>query len=355
MKTVIITSIGTANPGTAKVMADSFGISHELFLKLLYNAPAVFLDKIEDAVAEKTAGLLTRLGLEITCQDAGEPLPEKAEPLDVAVYVNNPMELTKVAGQLAVFIGCKESEALQLLLNEPSVVLGGVSLATAKALQSRLSAEVITSNPRADHYTIEVVSIEPLLLNQFAASLKTMGLAYDSTKTKMISDLTYRQAQDIWNKYSHVAKLLIYNQSYRRYNIELNGFNPEDPEQITFLTTQVGMPADILEEVHANLPVLLDESVSINTMLARLEEYTRAGLRCAAVPLPFGKYKLSVNNIMDKKRVQEIVSQFYKDTVITDAAQEWTAPQPLNNVLNRYLQKQLELIGCEVEYQYTEA
>lgn len=355
MKTVIIQSIGTANPGTAKVMADSFGISHELFLKLLYNAPAVFLDKIEDAVAEKTADLLRRLGLEITCQEAGGPLPEKSEPLDVAVYVNNPMELTKVAGQLAVFIGCKESEALQLLLNEPSVVLGGVSLATAKALQSRLSAEVITSNPRADHYTMEVVSIEPLLLNQFTASLKNMGIAFDSTNTKMIADLTYRQAQDIWNKYNHVAQLLIYNQSYRRYNIELNGFNPEDPEQTAFLTNQVGMPADILEEVHANLPVLLDESVSINAMLTLLEEYTRAGLRCAAVPLPFGKYKLSVNNIMDKKRVQEIVSQFYKDTVISDSTQEWTAPQPLNNVLNRYLQKQLELIGCEVEYQYTEA
>jgi hypothetical protein len=355
VKTVIIQSIGTANPGTAKVMADSFGISHELFLKLLYNAPAVFLDKIEDAVADKTADLLRRLGLEITCQDADEPQPEKAEPLDVAVYVNNPLELTKVAGQLAVFIGCKESEALQLLLNEPSVVLGGVSLATAKALQSRLSAEVITSNPRADHYTLEVLSIEPLLLNQFTASLKNMGLAFDSANSKMISDLTYRQAQDIWNKYTHVAQLQIYNQSYRRYNIELNGFNPEDAEQTAFLISQVGMPAEILEEVHSNLPVLLDESVSINTMLARLEAYNRAGLRCAAVPLPFGKYKLSVNNIVDKKQVQEIVSQFYKDTVIPNAAEEWTAPQPLNNVLNRYLQKQLEFIGCDVEHQYTEA
>lgn len=355
MKTVIIQSIGTANPGTAKVMADSFGISHELFLKLLYNAPAVFLDKIEDPVAEKTADLLRRLGLEITCQETGEPLPEKGEPLDVAVYVNNPMELTKVAGELSVFIGCKESEALQLLLNEPSVVLGGVSLATAKALQSRISAEVITSNPRADHYTIEVVSIEPVMLNQFTASLKNMGFVFDSTKTKMIADLTYRQAQDIWNKYNHVARLLIYNQSYRRYNIELNGFDPEDAAQTTFLINEIGMPAEILNEVHANLPVLLDESVSINTMLTRLEEYTQAGLRCAAVPLPFGKYKLSVNNITDKKRVQEIVSQFYKDTVIPGSAQEWTAPQPLNNVLNRYLQKQLELIGCEVEHQYMEA
>ena len=63
MKTVIIQSVGTANPGTAKVMADAFGINHELFVKLLYNAPAVFLENVEDEVAEKTAGLLSKLGL----------------------------------------------------------------------------------------------------------------------------------------------------------------------------------------------------------------------------------------------------------------------------------------------------
>lgn len=336
-------------------MADAFGINHELFVKLLYNAPAVFLENAEDAVAEKTAGLLAKLGLEITCQDAGGPLPERGELLDVAVYVTNPMELTKVAGQLATFIGCKESEALQLLLNEPSVVLGGVSLATAKVLQSRLSAEVVTSNPKTDHYTIEVLSAEPLLLNQLTLSLKGMGIVFDSSKTKMIPDLIYAQAQEIWNRYHHAAQLQIYNQSYRRYHIQLNEFNLNDEQQKAFLIEQVGMPPEILEEVHANLPVLLDEAVSINTILAKLEEYARAGLRCEAIPLPFGKYKLSVNNITDKKRVQEIVSQFYKGTVLSDAAREWTAPVPLNNVLNRYLKKQLELVGCEVEQQYAEA
>lgn len=339
----------------AKAMADAFGINHELFVKLLYNAPAVFLESAEDEVAEKTTALLAKLGLEVTCQDAGAPLPEKSEALDVAVYVTDPMNLTKVAGQLATFIGCKESEALQLLLNEPSVVLGGVSFATAKVLQSRLSAEVVASNPKTDHYTIEVGTIEPLLLTQFTTSLRNMNIEFNDGKTKLIPDLSHAQAQEIWNKYHHVAQLKIYNQSYRRYEIQLSGFSLQDEKQRTFLTEQIGMPAEILEEVHANLPVVLDEAVSANTMLMRLEEYKNAGLRCTATPLPFGKYKIAVNNITDKKRVQEIVSQFYKGTVLPDSSSEWTAPLPLNNVLNRYLKKQLELIGCEVEEQYSEA
>lgn len=336
-------------------MADAFGINHELFVKLLYNAPAVFLENAEDAMAEKTADLLSRLGLEITCQDSGQPLPERSEPLDVAVYVTDPMQLTNVASQLATFIGCKESEALQLLLNEPSVVLGGVSFATAKVLQSRLSAEVVTSNPRTDHYTIEIGNAEPLILSQVNASLKTMGIASDAGTSKIISDLPYAQAQELWAKYHHIAQLQIYNQSYRRYNIQLNGFDLHNEQQTAFLTGQIGMPQDILEDVHANLPVLLDETVSINTMLEKLEAYSAAGLRCEAIALPFGKYKLAVNNITDKKRVQEIVSQFYKGTVLPDSAKQWTAPLPLNSVLNRYLKKQLEVLGCEVEHQYAEA
>lgn len=355
MKTVIIQSVGTANPGTAKAMADAFGINHELFIRLLYNAPAVFLENAEEPVAQKTADLLAQLGLEVVCQDAGEPLPAKSEPLDIAVYVDNPMALTKVAGQLALFIGCKESEALQLLLNEPSVVLGGVSLATAKVLQSRLSAEVVTSNPKTDLYTIEVSTAEPLILSQLNTSLKNMGVEYDSNKSKMISDLTYQQTQEIWNKYHHAAQLQIYNQSYRRYQIQLNAFDLNNEEQKNFLVSEIGMPVEILQEVHDNLPVIIDESVSINSMLANLEVYKQAGLICEAIPLPFGKYKLAVSNITDKKRVEEIVSQFYKDTVLPGSVQKWTAPQPLNNVLNRYLEKQLELLGCEVEHQYAEA
>lgn len=353
MKTVIIQSVGTANPGIAKAMADAFEINHELFVRLLYNTPSVFLENADDAVAERTTNLLVQLGLEVLCQDAGDPLPEKSEPLDIAVYVTNPMELTKVAGQLAGFIGCKESEALQLLLNEPSVVLGGVSLATAKSLQSRISAEVIVSNPKTDQYTIEITSTDPLLVNQFFTSVKNMGIPHEQKQGRMIPDLSFTQAQELWNKYHNAAKLQIYNQSYRRYQLQLNQFDLEDEVQKNMLTQEVGMPAEILEGIHQHLPVLLDESLNSNDMLSKLEAYTKAGLRCEAIPVPFGKYKIAVNNITDKKRAQEIVSQFYQGAVLSENA--WTAPMPLNSVLNRYLEKQLESLGCEIEHQYSEA
>lgn len=336
-------------------MSDAFGINHELLVKMLYNTPSVFLANAEDEVAEKTARLLTQLGLDVSCQDVNDPLPQRSEPVDVAVYVTNPLDLTKVAGQLAAFIGCKESEALQLLLNEPSVVLGGVSIATAKSLQSRLSAEVIASNPRTDLYTIEMVTTDTLVVSQVLGTLRNMGIQHDIRQGRMISGLTYEKAQELWNKYHNIAQLHIYNQSYKRYQVQLSHFDLQNEEQTAFLTQQVGIPAEALEDIHANLPVLLDESLNAQEMLARLEAYTNAGLRCEALAIPFGKYKITIHNISDSKRVQEIVSPFYKGTVLPENTKEWTAPLPLNSVLNRYLEKQLELMGCEVEHQYSEA
>jgi hypothetical protein len=143
MKTILIKSIGTANPSVSKILADAFQINHELLARLLYNAPAVFLEQADGAIANKALEILTQLGLEVELLGAGAELPKRSEPLDVAVYVKDPLKMMVVAKQFGEFMGIAENDAMQLLLNEPSVVLGGVSLATAEVLQNRLDAEVM--------------------------------------------------------------------------------------------------------------------------------------------------------------------------------------------------------------------
>ena len=66
--TLIIKSIGTANPGIARVIAEAFQINHDLLIKQLYNAPAVFLENAELEIVEKAAALLA---------DHPQPPPEE--------------------------------------------------------------------------------------------------------------------------------------------------------------------------------------------------------------------------------------------------------------------------------------
>ncbi len=351
MKTVIIQSIGNANPGVSKLLADAFGIDQKILAGMLYCAPAVFLKDADIALAQKAETLLTQLGLEVTVQDSTQPLPMKPEIVDIAVYINDPLKLMKVSGQLSDFIGITETEALRLLLNEPAVVLGGVSIATACTLQKRLDAEVIATNPKKDCYCIDVVSKQKSFLNNFNAVLNQVGVQYN-TEVRLAENLDYEQARQIWTRFPNSEDFVIYNKSFQRHQIHLVDFDLRNEVSKHFLTLQVGMPADLLHTIHQNLPVILDESVSVNTSERKLKKYSEAGLICEAKVIPFGKYKITIMNIRDNEQVKQILKQFFEDVEIMEGTQKWTSPLPLNSILNRYLERQLELIGCEVENEY---
>ena len=351
MKTILIKSIGTANPNVSKILAEAFQINHEMLARLLYNAPAVFLEQADEAIANKALEILTQLGLEVELLEANAELPKKSEPLDLAVYVKDPLKMMVVAQQLSEFMGIAENDAMQLLLNEPSVVLGGVSLATAEVLKNRLDAEVIASNPKTDLYTIEITSDKSDFLTNFNAALKQVGIQPEKLQ-KQIENVSYEQTQALWKRFPNSKEFLIYNQSYQRHQIILEDFDLYKDEVKSFLTQTIGMPNEILADIHQNLPVVLDESVNHIERDQKLEQYQQNGLQCESKAIPFGKYKITVKNIQNQEKVAQVLTQFYKDAVIKNNTEKWTAPAPMCTILNRYLEKQLEFMGCEVEQEY---
>ena len=348
-KNLIIHSIGSANPNIAKVIADTFDINHKLFTIQLYNAPMLFLENAEEEIADKAAFLLTQLGLEVVVQDEGKPLLSKSEPVDIAVHIANPLCLTKVSRQLAKFISCKENEALSLLLKEPSVVLGNVSIATAKVLQKRLDAEVIASTPKNDLYTIELLGDDSFRKEIFISLINKDKYIKNN---KWITDLPYTNAIEIWNRYHQSQKLNLYNQSFQRFEILLENFDINNESQTDFLVNRVGMPKETLPTILENLPVIIEESLNRSDSTVKMDEFSKAGLGCSKNAIPFGKYKIEVNNIKDSKKFVEIVSQFYSDLKYEKDSDSWIAPKPIDGILNRYLEKQLEYLGCDVNHQY---
>lgn len=244
---------------------------------------------------------------------------------------------------------------MNLLLNEPSVVLGNVSMATAETLQKRLDAEVIASSPKNDCYTIKLLLKDDRMNNEIVLSLRNAGYSGEINNDSLVTDLTYKQAHSIWNRYHKTNAIALYNQSYQRDKIILEDFDKDDTVQTDFLINEIGMPQDALEVIHQNLPVVLDESLNQVDVNEKLKLYEASGLTCAKNKIPFGKYKIEVNNINDPKKFEEIVSQFYKDIEIEKDIARWTAPLPLDSILNRFLEKQLEYIGCEVTHQYEAA
>ena len=352
MKRIIILSVGTATPKVIKAISEAFEINQELLFKILYNAPAVFLDNADEALAEKASTILTELGLEVLIQNTDEQKPLPTESLDIAVHIKNPVHLNTVNKQLSEFLGCSEKESLKLLLQEPSVVLGGVSMATAESLQKRIDAEVIASNPKTDLYTIEFTAESENERLKLINLIKNKEISIPEGETKWVRNLNYNQMNQFLTRYRSQNDVKIYNQSYSRFRILLENFDPVNKSTIQFLVNEIGMPEELITEIHANLPVLLDESVNLGMLKEKLALYKQAGLTCSEEQIPFGKYVLSVSNITNSEKAREILSKFYEDVHCDKITDVWKAPTPLGGTLSRLLEKQLEYIGCEIEYEY---
>jgi hypothetical protein len=352
VKRIIILSVGTATPKVIKALSEAFEINQELLFKILYNAPAVFLDQANEAMAEKAFTILTELGLEVLIQNADEKAPSPSESLDIAVHINDPVKLNTVNKQLSEFLGCTESESLQLLLSEPSVVLGGVSMATAESLQKRIDAEVIASNPKMDLYTIEFTAESESDRLKLINLIRNKEITIPEGETKWVRNLTYQQMNQFLTRYRSQHEVKIYNQSYSRFRILLNNFDSANASTVQFLINEIGMPEEIIAEIHANLPVLLDESINYGILEERLTLYKQAGLDCSEEKIPFGRYAITVSNITDSEKAREILSKFYKNVDFDKTTDVWKAPMPLGGTLSRLLEKQLEYIGCEIEYEY---
>lgn len=351
MKTVIIHSIGNAKPSVAKVLAEVLGVSPDLVVKLLYCTPSVLFHKVKETLATNTCNLLSQLGLEVSMQEATDPLPETPELLDVALYIHQPEMLPIIAKQLADFLGSDEKVAMNLLLNEPSIVLGGVSAATANALSKRIDAEVMCSNPKKDLYTLKIVTNDERDVQQIIAQLKAENIDYKLGE-KTVENLSYTVGQNLWRRFGANNQIELINQNFQRFEIMLDKVDLNDMIQLSILTEMVGMPHSIVGEIAKNLPVALDESVNRKDLIEKIELYENAGLQCSFKHIPTGNYTISVENIGDWTQTKMVVKQFFNEESIPSNAEKWESPKPLKHILSRYLAYQLEDIGCSVETQF---
>jgi hypothetical protein len=346
LQNVIIQSIGTAKPSVGKVLADVLGVSNEQVVRLLYCTPSVLFRQVEAALAAQTAELLGQLGLDVQVTDADSPLPTAPVLYDLAVFLPNPLQLVTVGQQVAAFLGCNEQEALNLLLQDPPVVLGGVSEATAQALSQQIEAEVVMANPKEEKYTVQLCSNDASFARQWATACQGLGL-HPQPGNRSVKDVDYATAHKLWHRLGANKGVTIYNQGFLRYEIILESIDKDYTAWRPMLIDTVGIPEDIVDEVANNLPVQLNDSLNRHDLQQLLGQYKAAGLQCSFAELPFGNQQLVVDEISQPTETAAILSQFYGPTTLGNDTQ-WQAPKPISPVLGRLAAHQLEQIGCTV-------
>ncbi|MCL2312118.1 MAG: hypothetical protein FWC41_06485 [Firmicutes bacterium] len=350
LKTIIIQSIGTANPSIGSMLSRALDITPQIISRFLYCTPSVLFKEVDEAMAQKIEKILTQFGLVVKIQDVDEPLPENPQLFELAIYIDDVRRLPEINKTLSEFLGCSEQEALNLLLTDPGIVLGGVSFSTAEALKNRINAEVLISNPQTDLYTLIITGDDNNLKNDTAQVLKSASIQINSNQ-KVFENIDYKTSQLIWSRFQQTGKIQIINQSFQRFEILLHEFNIENPKQKNCLLNVVGMPENILHVLSDNLPVILDESVDIKMLIDKVEIYNNAGLKCTYQPLLFQNYKIIINEITDREKTAEVVKLFFPEEKNMKIKEKWMSPKTTNHLLTRYIVQLLEDVGCNIEIQ----
>ncbi len=350
---VVVDSIGTATPSVATVLADALGTPVEVVANALYNAPCVLFTDVAEELAETTVKLLAKLGIDAHTQLNDQPLPLKQDPVDIGVYVNDIDKLADVTAALSHFLGCSNAETLQLLMNDPAIVLGGVSRATGDALTERIDAEIIISNPKEDLYTLVFKSENRMIQSQLEAYLKYAEISYDFSANTEIRDLTYETANTIWSKFHATGMLKMMNQSFQRYEIILDAVDENNPNFRTKLAAETGMPDEIIDHVIENLPVQIEASVNHKSLQEKLTDYAQNGLTCSPLMIKQNGYKLIIEENANLAASKTILSQFLEEDALPDNGGRWESPVTVSDLIFRCVSTQLEAVGCTVDYEFS--
>lgn len=347
MKKVVIQSIGMAHPSVSNLIAESFGYSQDIVLRMLYKAPSVLLEEVEEELAFKTKELLDQLGLHVDVIDPGEFRKKPGEELDISIYLTEVARLPEVLKQLEDFLGCEKQVALNLLCQEPAVVLGGVSKSTAEAFAQRVNVESVITNPKKDFYTLLGKKVDPLTLSRLKKDHPSLQV--EDTGKLIIKDLNYDSAQKLWKQFHAHKEYVLINQSHQRRSLVLQYADVNNPKHLKVLTEEVGMPREIVPVVLENLPITLFESLNMVEADHKQEHYQSLGMSCAQEANFPCKCQLIVLQISDNAAFNDLMATYFPGEILSVSSSSWKSKPNLPTVMAEYVAYRLESISCEVE------
>ncbi|MEM9547787.1 MAG: hypothetical protein AAGA77_17525 [Bacteroidota bacterium] len=346
-KQIIIQSIGTANPSCARILEDSLKLPQELVLKQLYNAPSVLFPNVEFELATELKKQLTKLGLEIELKDTTEQIHFSKENYEVSINVQEIKNLPYVLKSMSDFLGTSIQECVQLLGDERRVVIGGVSKATALAMKKRIPAAICYTNPKLDAYTIRFDDAIP---DQVVQTLLTSGIQKSQINLtrRQICNLDYQQSQKIWNNYHSQNGIQIINQSHQIISLELVDFDLNNQNHINFLNKSIGIPQEVLPQIHANTPVVLFENITRHNSMELIQTLDDLSMDYRIKEVDVSPKFIEASDIEDQIEFQNVMNQFFNLNAKTNV-KHWRSERKVPFVIAMYIQDQLQSINCKVK------
>lgn len=281
---VVVRSVGTATPAVSSALAQALPFAPAWLARCLYQAPAVLLDGLAEPQALTIRDLLAKTGLEVEVAASSVPVQEGGPEYELAVHVSDPARFRDTAAEIARFIGCPPTRAVELLCASPPVVLGQVSAATAQALAERLrplGTELDMSRVAEARYDVFVQEAETDLRRRIVRQLQAAGITAQPEGPLVALDIERSTAELLWSRIGASAHWRLVDQSLQRFDVVLDDA-PDTTDASAALAEVSGMPLSLVPKVRACLPLVLLEQVPGPRASAVLARLAQAGVAATA-------------------------------------------------------------------------
>ncbi|MEH6565903.1 MAG: hypothetical protein V7756_11310 [Halopseudomonas sp.] len=350
---LVVESVGSAQPGLAGLLARQLGLPASRVANALYRAPSVLLDDLQPTQAQGLASILQQAGLQIRVEPSDLPGPQAGKPLDIALYVRDITQLPTCCERLAHFLGCRPEAALQMLLTPPGVVLGDVSEATAHALQKLLAdldVAVCCSTRALARYRLLINRAPGAGLDSLLHDLRSQGIGYDPDSCEVLDTLDTKQALYLWRRHQSAGGIRLLDLTFMRYDLSLTSVSAaSDTSQLPRLA---GLPAELIDCVLDNLPVVVEEGVSAQDLEARLDAWSTAGMPVQAQPVTLRQCRLLLPRGSNALAALPLLQQAgLLEPGHMQLPLPWRSAVVYGELMPRWLQQALEQLGIEHEWE----
>ncbi|QMW22849.1 hypothetical protein [Sandaracinobacteroides saxicola] len=335
---LLILGVGRASPRVAGALAEALELPIELVVDAIYRAPARLLANLPHDDAQRLAGIVAGLGLEVAAAPAGEA-PPRAAVLDIAADLVEPAAADAVADALGRFLGMPPEQALETLLTPPGIVLGNVTAATVQALDRALPAgavELTASEAATARYALfagGLSAAQRAVLRPHIAADAATGA--DGSVT--LFDLERGAADALWRRLKAPEGVRIVNQAFLRFTLWLTAMPADATAGVAALEMLAGVPAEDYPLLAEILPVPVAERVPMADVPERLAAFAQAGFGARAELSTFGAMALHIYSAPPG-----VLAGFG-----FDAAPPFATP-PMAEPRARLLRARLEAAGVEV-------
>ena len=290
---VVVTDIGDASAALFSALKQAIKLPEPEIARRILQAPAVLAEHLNEETAKTVSNLLEKSGLKTTILPSGEKsnLTMGNGHYEIALSISSFKNIHEILAEIVRITGLDVTGAVQLLLKTPTVLLGNISLTTAKRLKkrfSKLKVDADISQPSKATYDLvlkaEVYNAQQVIEHH----INTLNLKFQSqnehrgSKTYSIRQVSYDQAKLTWQMaQENKIPCQLLNQDYQRYDIRLNKVDSSHFGELKhYIVNELLIPEKLAERVISSSPVVVAKQKSLAETQKKLSDL--ADLNCEA-------------------------------------------------------------------------